>query len=87
MTSKLKSNSFGSFEKQLTFSVTNAFSEQLKEADWQVVGEWAGGTYFRYSFSGRGRGHDEEALWSLGHALPENLPDGVWRVIWERSRY
>ena len=84
---KLQSNGFGSFHKKLIFSVTNAFSEQLKKAGWSVVGEWAGGNYFEYSFTSRGTGDDEGALWRLRHALPKNLPDNVWRVLWERSTY
>jgi hypothetical protein len=87
MSHKLKSNGFGSFHKKLIFTVTNDFSEQLNEAGWSDVGEHAGGTYFEYSFTSRGAGDDGEALRSLACALPENVPDNVWRVLWGRSQY
>ena len=87
MVTKLKSNDFGSFEKHLTFTVPEPHSETLSNAGWEVVGEGAGGTEFKLSFTGRGTGKDEEALWELAYALPKTVPDNCWRVCWVRSAY
>ena len=87
MKTKLKSNSFGSFHKHLIFTVTEPYSELLINAGWEVVQETIVGTEFKFSFKGRGKGDDETALWQLGYALPDGVPDNCWRVGWGRSVY
>ena len=87
MTTTPKSNGFGSFHKHLIFTVTKPHSEILIKKGWEVVQETLVGTEFQFSFTGRGRGNDETALWELGYALPENVPDNCWRICWERSAY
>ena len=87
MTTKLNSNGFGSFHKHLIFTVTKLYSELLIKDGWDVVQETIIGTEFKFCFTGRGKGDDETALWELGYALPDGVPDNCWRVCWERSVY
>ena len=87
MVAKLKSNGFGSFEKHLTFTVPKPYSEQLVKDGWEVVEENASGTVFKFCFTGRGTGKDEEALFELGHALHGIVPDDCFEIDWEKSVY
>ena len=84
---KVKSNGFGSFHKHLIFTVTEPYSKILIKEGWEVVQERIVGTEFKFSFTGRGKGDDEKALWELGYALANGVPDNCWRVCWERSEY
>ena len=87
MVAKLKSNGFGSFEKHLIFTVPKPYSEELIKAGWEVIEEETSGTVFKYSFTGRGTGKNEEALFELGHELFGTVPDDCFEIDWERSVY
>jgi len=84
---KLQNNGFGSFKKHLIFTVTKPHSEQLIKEGWEIVEETGSGTVFRFNFTGRGTGKDEEALFELSHALYGIVDDNCWWVCWERSVY
>jgi len=87
MVAKLKSNSFGSFQKYLIFTVPEPHSLTLIEQDYEVIEQSATGTVFKFSFTGRKTGKDEEALFELSHELYGTVPDDCWRIDWERSVY
>ena len=83
----IKFNGFGSFQFHLVFTVNNKHSQKLIDDGWEVLEKTASGTVFKYYFTSRKRGDDETALWDLGYALPDGVPDNCWRVCWERSEY
>ena len=87
MVAKLKSNGCGSFEKHLIFTVPKPLSQTLIEQDYEVIEQSATGTVFKFSFTGRGTGKDEEALFELGHELFGTVPDDCFEIDWERSVY
>ena len=75
------------FHKFLIFTVPKPFLEQLVKDGWEVVEEHTSGTEFKFSFTSRGKGDDELALYELGYALPDGVPDNCWKVCWDRSVY
>ncbi|MEP1229088.1 MAG: hypothetical protein ABJG88_00285 [Litorimonas sp.] len=87
MLSKLNSNSFGSFEKHLIFSVPKQHAPLLEDAGWKVFQNSVIGTQFKFSFHNRGTGDDETVLFELMHALPETYEGNGLRVLWGRSEY
>ena len=87
MTTTPKSNGFRSFQFYLVFTVNNEHSQKLVDDGWEVLEETASGTVFKFYFTSRKRGDDETALWDLGYALPEGVPDNCWKICCDRSEY
>jgi len=87
MTTKPKTNGFGSFQLHLVFTVNNKHSQKLIDDGWEIQEETASGTVFKYNFTSRKRGDDETAMFELGHSLTEKIPIEGWRIDWDRSVY
>ena len=85
MTTKVKSNGFGSFELFLIFTVDKSHSTYLINDGWKAIEETSKGSVFKYHFTSRKRGDDETAMFELGYSLPKEVTLENYNIDWDRS--